>query len=76
MNKVIIKIYDCQYCPCATLKFDKGSEQDFMYCQTKDSCLCLRKGWGPRRIPDWCPYLYFGSNCNIKHKLYLKEKYK
>jgi hypothetical protein len=74
MNEVVIKIHDCQYCPCATLKFDRGSEQDIMYCQTKHSLIMLRKDWGSHDIPDWCPFL--ASKQKQKYKLHLKEKYK
>ena len=56
-NKVAILIEDCRYCPCATLKFDQGSEEDIMYCQTKRNLIMLREGWGTRDIPNWCPLL-------------------
>ena len=56
-NCVHLTIQDCQHCPCATLKFDQGSEEDIMYCQTDRSLIMLREGWGSRDIPDWCPYL-------------------
>lgn len=56
-NCVHLIIRDCQHCPCATLKYDRGVEEDIMYCQTKKSLIMLREGWGPRSIPNWCPYL-------------------
>ena len=56
-NCVNLIIYDCQHCPCATLKYDKGVEEDIMYCQTRHSLITLRKGWGTRKIPNWCPLM-------------------
>lgn len=57
-NVVHLTIRDCQYCPCATLKFDQDSKKDIMYCQTNHSLIMLREnGWGPRAIPNWCPRL-------------------
>lgn len=60
-NRVHLTIRDCKHCPCATLKFDKGSEEDIMYCQTARSLIMLREGWGSRDIPNWCPYLNKGT---------------
>ena len=56
-NVVHLTIRDCQHCPCATLKFDRGSEEDIMYCQTKRNLIMLREGWGTCNIPNWCPLL-------------------
>ena len=56
-NVVHLTIRDCQYCPCATLKFDQGSEKDIMYCQTNRSLMMLREEWGSHSIPNWCPFL-------------------
>ena len=56
-NCVYLTIRDCQYCPCATLKYDQGSEEDIMYCQTNCSLIMLREQWGSRDIPNWCPFL-------------------
>lgn len=55
-NQVAVLIEDCRHCPNASLKFDEGSQEDIMYCQTHRSLIMLRQnGWGPRPIPDWCP---------------------
>ena len=59
-NKYVLVVEDCQNCPCATLKFDKGSQEDIMYCQTKRSLIMLREGWGPRSVPCWCPCIETG----------------
>jgi hypothetical protein len=57
-NQVAVLIEDCRHCPNASLKFDEGSQEDVMYCQTYRSLIMLRQnGWGPRPIPDWCPRL-------------------
>lgn len=56
-NCIHLTIRDCQHCPCATLKYDQGSEKDIMYCQTDGSLIMLREDWGTRPIPNWCPYL-------------------
>ena len=57
-NQVTVLIEDCRHCPNATLKFDRGAEEDIMYCQTAYSLTMLREnGWGPRPIPNWCPRL-------------------
>ena len=56
-NQVAVLIEDCCYCPNAKLKFIKDEEEDYMFCQTATSCIQLRKGWGNRPIPDWCPRL-------------------
>ena len=55
MNKVTFTIYDCEFCPNATLKYDAGSGQDIMYCKSHIGTIMLREGWGSRLIPDWCP---------------------
>lgn len=57
MNKVNIVIENCKDCPCATLKFNKKAQDDIMYCQSLQSLIMLRTGWGAREIPDWCPLL-------------------
>ena len=54
-NKVTFTIYDCEFCPNATLKYDAGSGQDIMYCKSHIGTIMLREGWGSRLIPDWCP---------------------
>lgn len=56
-NKVTVLIEDCRHCPNATVKFDRMSEEDIMYCQTGGSITMLRKQWGNNPIPDWCPRL-------------------
>ena len=57
-NQVTVLIEDCRHCPNATVKFDEGSMEDIMYCQTHRSLIMLREdGWGSRPIPDWCPRL-------------------
>ena len=57
-NQVAVLIEDCRHCPNASLKFDEGSQEDIMYCQTHRSLIMLRQnGWGPRPIPEWCPRL-------------------
>ena len=56
-NKVAVLIEDCRYCPNASLKFIPELEEDVMFCQTTTSCLFLRKGYGSRAIPNWCPRL-------------------
>ena len=48
---------NCRNCPRATLKIEPSSKENFMYCQTKRSCIQLRKGWGDNPIPVWCPRL-------------------
>ena len=56
-NQVTVLIDDCQHCPNAALKYSEEVKDDFMYCQTEHSCVQLRKWWGERPIPDWCPLL-------------------
>ena len=56
-NQVIVLIEDCCHCPNSTLKFDRMSEEDIMYCQTESSITMLRERWGPCPIPNWCPRL-------------------
>ena len=56
-NQVTVLIEYCCHCPNATLKYDKEENGDYMYCQTQLSCMQLRKCWGKRPIPDWCPRL-------------------
>lgn len=57
MNKVTITITSCEDCPNATLKRLPETGEEFMFCQTFYSCIRLRKGWGDRIIPNWCPRL-------------------
>ena len=57
MNVVTIQISSCEDCPNATLKREPETKEEYMYCQTFNSCICLRKGWGDRIIPNWCPRL-------------------
>lgn len=61
-NSVCITIEDCRYCPNATLKFDRMSEENIMYCQTETSITMLRERWGNKPIPNWCPRL----QCKLK----------
>ena len=56
-NQVTVLIEDCRHCPNATLKFDRMSEEDIMYCQTEGSMTILRERWGNSPIPNWCPRL-------------------
>lgn len=56
-NKVSVLIEDCRHCSNATLKFDRMSEEDIMYCQTESSITMLRERWGNCPIPKWCPRL-------------------
>lgn len=56
-NRVTLCIESCKQCPGATLKFNREICEDIMFCQTEDSCIQLREGWGDRPIPDWCPRL-------------------
>lgn len=68
-NQVAVLIEDCRFCPNATLKFDEGSAEDIMYCQTHQSLIMLRdNGWGPRPIPNWCPRLTRKQNLCGKRK--------
>lgn len=60
-NQVAVIIEDCQHCPNATLKLDRGSGEEIMYCQTCRGIMMLRDGWGSRSIPDWCPRLYHNT---------------
>ena len=46
---------DCRYCSCATMKRDPYSKKNHMYCQTADSVIMLRRRWGARKVPGWCP---------------------
>lgn len=62
-NKVTVLIEDCRHCPNATLKFDRMSKEDIMYCQTESSMTMLRECWGNSPIPDWCPRL--GRKINL-----------
>ena len=62
-NKVAVLIEDCRHCPNATLKFDRISEEDIMYCQTESSMTMLRERWGNSPIPNWCPRL--GRRINL-----------
>jgi hypothetical protein len=39
------------------MKHDKSNRVDVMYCHTRYGIITLRKGMGPRNIPDWCPLL-------------------
>ena len=57
-NVVHLTIRDCQHCPCAVTK---PSKEGAMYCQTNRSLIMLRKEWGPRDVPDWCPILARGT---------------
>ena len=57
MNKVTIIITSCEDCPNAKTKYIPEAKKQCMYCQTIESCLRLREGWGKRPIPDWCPRL-------------------
>ena len=59
-NQVTVLIEDCRHCPNATLKFDRMSEEDIMYCQTESSMTMLRERWGNSPIPNWCPRLSAG----------------
>ena len=69
-NRVAVLIEDCRYCPNATLKFDEGSVEDFMYCQTDQSLIMLRERWGSRPIPNWCPRLKRQKNlCGKRAKI-------
>jgi hypothetical protein len=56
-NKVelIVTIEDCIDCPNMKMKDVEGVER--MFCQTDSSLVCLKEGYGPRSIPDWCPRL-------------------
>ena len=56
-NKVnlTVTIEDCLYCPNAKAKEVEGITR--MFCQTGESCVCLREGYDSRPIPDWCPRL-------------------
>lgn len=62
-NKVTVLIEDCRHCPNVTLKFDRGIEEDIMYCQTESSITMLRERWGNSPIPDWCPRI--GRRINL-----------
>ena len=62
-NKITVFIEDCRHCPNATLKFDRMSEEDIMYCQTESSITMLRERWGNSPIPNWCPRL--GRRINL-----------
>ena len=64
-NVAFVEIDDCLKCPDKVIKTtDYGHK---MFCQTKDSCICLRDGCGSRPIPDWCPRL-------VKKKKNWKER--
>ena len=68
-NQVTVLIEDCRFCPNVTLKFDEGSVEDIMYCQTHRGLIMLRdNGWGPRPIPNWCPRLNRKKNLCGKRK--------
>ena len=59
MNKIIITFESCNQCPNATIKYNRETDEDEMFCQTKTSCIMLKESWGYRPIPDWCPRLNF-----------------
>lgn len=56
-NQVAVLIEDCCHCPNVRLKFIEDEEEDYMCCQINTTCIQLRRGWGHRPIPDWCPRL-------------------
>ena len=58
-NKIEIKttIESCHHCPHACALVDEESNKRMMYCKQKRSLILLRKDWGERPIPDWCPFV-------------------
>ena len=56
-NKIKVVIDNCQLCPHAVLLLDEDSGEEVMYCKQSRSLIWLRKNWGPRPIPNWCPRL-------------------
>ena len=72
-NKIQLTIEDCQYCPCASLKYDSSVEKDHMYCIMDGGIIMLREDWGSRNIPDWCPVL---ERAKKRDLLEIKRKYR
>ena len=56
-NKIKVTIDNCQLCPDAILLLDEDSGEEAMYCKQSRSLIWLRKNWGTRPIPNWCPHL-------------------